>query len=189
MAGDGAVAQLVERLAGSQKAARSSRVSSTFAIPDIAALGFTLGGFVSGEGCFMISRKLPPFKDGSDRLKFVFQVTAATRDRRLLEALKSFLGYGSIQDVPARRSDYQPMSAFTIASLVGHHSATIPFAELFLIPSAKRRQFERWRQAMESYEKQHPLKRGRSICSLPGCERPVRGRGLCRSHYYQVTGY
>ena len=115
----------------------------------------------------------------------------ARRDRPLLEQLRAFLGRGSIHDIPARRRNWQPTSAFTIASFVGHHTATIPFAERYLLDSAKRRQFEHWKEAMHLYETTNAgrIRRGRSSGSEPGCEGAVRGRGLCRSHYYRATGY
>jgi hypothetical protein len=112
----------------------------------------------------------------------------ASRDRPLLEALRDHLGHGSLTDSPARRANWQPITTFAIVSMKVHHAATIPFAEQYLLPSAKRRQFENWRDAMLAYEKAHPP-RTRSICSEPGCDKFVRGRGLCRSHYYRVTGY
>lgn len=152
---------------------------------------YALGGLVAGEGCFCITRKLPPFADGSTRLSFRFQVTMASRDRPLLEALRDHLGYGSIHDTRPQRATWQPTSTFTIGSLTAHHAATIPFSEQYLLPGAKRRQFERWRDAMLAYEtaKPNPFGRGRAICSVPGCGKFVRGRGLCRSHYYRATGY
>lgn len=146
---------------------------------------------MAGEGSFCITRKLPPAVDGSVRLRFIFKVTMASRDRALLEDLRNFLGFGCINDAPARKPQWQPTSTFTIGSIRGHRMATIPFAERYLLPSAKRRQFERWRAAMDTYEITKPTRwgNGRSTCSEPGCDRPVRGRGLCRSHYYRVTGY
>ena len=66
--------------------------------------GFTLAGFVAGEGCFCITRKLPPFADGSPRLRFRFEVKVASRDRPILEALRRFLGFGSISDQAARQA-------------------------------------------------------------------------------------
>lgn len=129
--------------------------------------------------------------NGSTRLAFVFVVTVAARDRPLLEALNTFPGFGSITDRGARRPGWQPTSTFSIRSIRAHHAATIPFAEHYLMPSAKRHQFELWRDALWAYELEHPTKwgKGRSLCSEPGCEKPVRGRGLCRSHYYRATGY
>ncbi len=40
---------------------------------------------MAGEGSFFVTRKLPPAADGSVPLRFVFQVTMASRDRGLLE--------------------------------------------------------------------------------------------------------
>jgi hypothetical protein len=42
-----------------------------------------------------------------------------------------------------------------------------------------------------SYDALRPSRHGKapSSCSVDGCGRPVRGRGLCRSHYYRATGY
>jgi hypothetical protein len=114
----------------------------------------------------------------------------ARRDRMLLEALRSFLGVGSVHAAPARRH-WQPVSTFSVNSHHAHRIATIPFAEMFLRPSAKRRQFEQWRAQLDAHESRHPnpYGRGPSPCSVEGCGAPVRGRGLCRSHYYRETGY
>ena len=99
----GAVAQLVERFHGMEEVAVSSTVSST----DLLALfhrcwrsiGSTLCGLVAGEGSFIVTQATPPrFADGAARKRFVFQVTMAKRDRPALEALRTFLGYGSIGD-------------------------------------------------------------------------------------------
>jgi hypothetical protein len=150
-----------------------------------------LGGLVAGEGSFIATPKQPPFRDGSPRLRFVFSVTMATRDRPLLEALRRFLGFGNIRDVAPAKPGYEPESEYRVASLLAHHAATIPFAERFLLPCAKRDQFKKWCAAMEAQELAHPNRYGKgpSTCSVPGCEKPVRGRMLCRSHYYRATGY
>jgi hypothetical protein len=118
-------------------------------------------------------------------------MSMASRDRGLLEALQLALGFGSIQDAAPRKKHWQPISTFTVNSLRGHHRATIPFCERFLIATEKRRQFELWRDAMYSYERLHPNRYGKgpSSCSKADCSLPVRGRGLCRKHYYLETGY
>jgi hypothetical protein len=115
----------------------------------------------------------------------------ATRDSSLLEALREFLGVGSLNVQPARRKNWQPLAAFSVRSHRAHRARTIPFAEHFLLPGAKRRQFETWRDSLYEYEAMHPNRfgLGPSPCRIDGCTKPVRGRGLCRSHYYRETGY
>jgi hypothetical protein len=173
--------------------ARSIRVGSTLSgfVSTESVLEATLAGLVAGEGCFSIGRRGQSFADGSPRLRFVFSLSMASRDRRLLEALQDLLGFGCINDAPPRHAHWQPMSTLCIASNKAHRAATIPFAERFLLVSAKREQFEAWRQRLDEYERDRPSRYGKgpSPCSQAGCERPVRGRGLCRSHYYLATGY
>jgi len=91
----------------------------------------------------------------------------------------------------AARRHWQPTSVLRIHSIWAHRSATIPFAEAYLLPCAKRRQFQEWRDRLFAYDLAHPNRYGKgpSPCSVPGCEKPVRGRMLCRSHYYRATGY
>ena len=153
-------------------------------------IGYMLGGFVAGEGYFCTAR-LPRSADGRERRRFLFSVEVATRDRRLLEQLRTFLALGSICDRIGRRPGHLPTSQFRISSFRGHREATIPFAEQYLLSCAKRVQFERWRDEMEGYLQVHPSRwgLGPSPCSVPGCGNPVRGRGLCRSHYHHATGY
>jgi len=153
-------------------------------------VGFTLGGFVAGEGSFTVARSARSFHDGTPRLRWVFQVTVASRDRHLLEALRRLLQVGSIHDVAPQRAHWQPTSTYAAASRRSAHRAVIPFAERYLLPGAKRRQFERWRDALLTFERTRPTRwgLGPSPCTVPGCAKPVRGRGLCRSHY-RATGY
>jgi hypothetical protein len=115
----------------------------------------------------------------------------ASWDRPLVEQLRAALGFGSIHETPPQRAHWQPTSTLTIASGKAHRAATIPFCERYLLPSAKRDQFERWRDGFYAHEAKHRnhMVRGRSRCSVPGCDKPVRGRMLCRSHYYRATGY
>jgi LAGLIDADG endonuclease len=148
-----------------------------------------LGGLVAGEGSFVICGRGCDFvATGSPRLRFVFQVQMASRDRALLEQLQAFLGAGSIYDSPPRKSHWQPNSTFAIRSLDTHRTTTIPFADEYLLPCAKRRQFDSWRAALEAYDRDRPV-RVKGVCSVEGCGKPIRGRGLCRSHYYRVTGH
>jgi hypothetical protein len=121
----------------------------------------------------------------------VFDVVVAQRDRGMLEQLRELLGFGSIADRVARHERHLPQSAFRIGSMHAHKAATIPFCDEYLLPSAKHDQYALWRGALLSWDELRPTRYGRgpSPCSAPGCEKPVRGRGLCRSHYYRATGY
>jgi hypothetical protein len=168
--------------------ARSSRVGSTH-LSELSP--WALGGFVAGEGTFVKSTVRATYRDGTPRRRFVFQVTVASRDRPMLEALRDALGFGSISDKPPQRAHWQPTSVYTVNSRRAHFLATIPFMERYLLPSAKRSQYERWRDALIEHERARPSnwRKGPSPCSEPGCDKPVRGRGLCRSHYYRATGY
>lgn len=178
----GAVAQLVEHHTGSVRVARSSRVSSTHS-------PFFLGGLVAGEGTFVVTLGNTRV-DGDRALRFVFQLTMASRDRALLKALREHLGFGSINDRAPRKSHWQPSSTLTVASRKAHLAATVPFMDAYLLaPTHKRVQYEQWKGALLAYEEERPRKLGRSTCSEPGCAGLVRGRGLCRSHYYRATGW
>src|SRR5690349_20054436 len=149
-------------------------------------------GLVAGEGCFTFSRaSRAPRVDGSVRLRFVFELTMASRDRGIVEALRSQLEVGSIRVVTRSTARYLEQVRYNISSRRAHFAATIPFMEHYLLPSAKRVQYEQWRDALFEHDQLHPSKwrKGPSVCSEPGCGKPVRGRSLCRSHYYRATGY
>lgn len=188
----GAIAQLVERFHGMEEAGGSIPPSSTTQEScEGPVTDWSLGGFVAGEGSFGVTRKLPPFTDGSPRSRFVFTIEVAARDRALLERLQLRLGVGSVADLPARRAGWLSTSRLVVNSLRAHRRAVIPFMDAHLLPGHKRRQFELWVHAMDTYELHHPSRwgNGPSTCCVDGCERPVRGRGLCRSHYYRETGH
>ena len=186
---NGAIAQVVERLHGMEKAQGSSPCSSTLR-PGWDP--WAVAGFVAGEGCFTRSPSGKTFPDGSPGVKFVFTIQVAAHDRGLLEAVRAAIGSGSISaDRPPARPGWQPTVRFDVRSHRAHRRHTIPFMEAHLLPSHKRQQFEAWRDDLAAYEGAHPTRwgEGPSSCSILGCERPVRGRGLCRSHYHQVTGW
>jgi hypothetical protein len=172
----------MDEVAGSTPVGSTSSVVSPWA----------LGGLVAGEGSFSITRSTPePRRDGTVRLRFVFELTMANRDRALVEALRGRLGVGSIRVIAPRSSGHLVCVRYTVNSRRAHFLATIPFMERYLLPSAKRIQYERWHDALIEHEAAHPSKwrKGPSPCSETGCDKPVRGRGLCRSHYYRATGY
>jgi hypothetical protein len=149
-----------------------------------------LAGLVAGEGCFTVGT-LPPRVGGSPRLRFRFLVSMADRDLPLLIALRSFIGVGSIQYAAAPRVTWHPTATYSVSGRKGIREAVIPFCDTFLIASAKRTQYLRWRERFSDYEARFPSNwgAGPSPCAIAGCDRPVRGRGLCRVHYYRETGY
>lgn len=183
---DGAVAQTVEHHDGIVGAEGSSPSCSTLRVQD-----HTLGGFVAGEGCFYTVVNGRAWSDGDPIRKFGFKVSVATRDRALLEALRERLGAGSIHDTAPGQPHWQPQSTLTIHSLRAHRIATVPFMDRYLIAGAKRRQYLAWKQEMVDYMARHAIRAGGQPlrCSVEGCDRPLRGRRLCRRHYYRETGW
>ena len=155
-------------------------------------VGHVLGGLVAGEGCFRSTERQERFRDGTPRVRFVFELSMALVDASLVHALHSFLGgAGTVRTRSPRRPGWQPEVCLTVASERLHRSVTIPFADRYLAPCHKRAQFDRWRRELEAYRARRIalLGEGRSRCVISGCERWVRGRGLCRSHYYEATGW
>jgi hypothetical protein len=150
---------------------------------------FTLGGLVAGEGSFLVTRRLPPFADGTERRRFVFAIAMADRDRTVIEVLRAFVGGGSIRTEPPRREGWQPTCTLSIGSNRQHLRTTIPFYDRYLVTSAKREQYLDWKAELLDYLRAHPTQWGKGPSPCRICGKPVRGRGLCRSHYYEETGY
>jgi len=156
------------------------------------SVGSVLAGFVAGEGCFTSTSAGRDRVDGSRRTRFIFAVTVAERDLTLLEAMRTFLGgRGSIRRQDRGNPRWLPVVSYSISSRKAIREVVIPFCDEYLLPSAKRDQFDAWRARFDGYERAHPTQwgQGPSSCSVIGCDRPVRGQGLCRSHYYRATGY
>jgi hypothetical protein len=149
-----------------------------------------LAGVIAGEGCFLVG-SLDARVDGSPRLRFRFSMQMADRDEAILEALRRSIGVGSISHEPPRHLNCQPTATYSVSGRKGLREALIPFCDRYLLTSHKRTQYLRWREQFTAYEERFPSNwgAGPSPCSVPGCDKPVRGRGLCRAHYYRETGY
>jgi hypothetical protein len=152
---------------------------------------FHLAGYVAGEGYFAITRKKGTHKDGEPLLRFLFGVSVQRSDLPLLERLRDVLGVGSICHSRPGKEHWQPTSTYAVNSIKAHVASVIPFFDIYLLPCAKKLQFDEWRAQLFAYVEKHHVRSvyGRSICSENGCDGIVRGRGLCRRHYYAVTGY
>ena len=171
----------------------SIRVSSTsidVLVEAYRLAGAALGGVVAGEGHFGVTRKRPDFTTGEARL--TIRVLGRDGDPRHGGA-RSAAEHPALRFDPGRtptQPHWQPIAYFSITSQRAHHAAVIPFADRYLVPGAKRDQFERWRSASYAYESF--TRADMAVVpprAVPGCAEPVRGRGLCRRHYYRATGY
>lgn len=111
--------------------ARSIRVGSTPCTEPFAdwrRLGFALGGFVAGEGCFSVHRVGVPSDTGSTRVRFRFSVMVAERDAALVSTLHRHLnGAGGVHRSPARRAGWQPTVSLQVTAIGDHLRATIPY--------------------------------------------------------------
>jgi hypothetical protein len=124
-------------------------------------------------------------------MRFRFGLTMADRDRAVVVRLRDAIGAGSIaRQVPQRRG-WQPTVTLSVSGRKSLREQAIPFFDEHLVAGDKRRQYLDWRRAFTEYEAHFPSSwgAGPSPCARPGCDRPVRGRGLCRAHYYEETGY
>jgi hypothetical protein len=140
-------------------------------------LAATLAGFIAGEGCFtsLASRR------------FAFRVAVGHVDRDAIEVLHGFLGVGSVVTFPRRRPDYQDEVVYSATALCDLVGVVVPFIDEHLRPCRKRTQYLAWRAALLDHW-QHRAKRVRP-CTIDGCDRPRRAKGLCRRHYYIEHGH
>ncbi len=136
-----------------------------------------VGGFVAAEGSFTISGRPP---------SFTFAVGLGALDEGMCRGLQSFLGVGHVTAFARRQAHYDDEVCFAVRSLRELVEVVVPFMDEHLPPSYKRIQYEAWRTRLLDYW-ERDAKRVRP-CSVEGCERPRRAKGLCRSHYYAAFG-
>jgi hypothetical protein len=128
---------------------------------------------VAGEGTFT----------GTNR-KHTFAVTLGEVDAGSCELLRTFFGVGHAYHYSRRQPHYDDEVAFQVCKAADLVNVIIPFMDAHLPPSFKREQYTVWRAKVMSYW-DYQMKRRRP-CTVDGCERPQKGRGVCRIHYYEL---
>ncbi len=132
-----------------------------------------IAGFVVAEGCFTGS-KIP--------VTFDFSLGLGATDAGVCEALRDFFGVGHVHWYRRRKPHYDDEVQYVVGSLRELIDVIVPFMDEHLPPSYKRTQYEAWRTRLLDYW-EHGAKRVRP-CTVDGCDRPRRAKGLCRGHYY-----
>jgi len=141
-------------------------------VGDLAAF---LGGFIAGEGYF-----------GRYRRTFRCSVALGATDASMCSLLHEFLQVGRVRRYPRRRDHYDDEIVWVVSSLLELVHVVVPFLDEHLPASYKRDQYLSWRAQLMKYW--HTRARRRGTCTVEGCERPHRARGLCRAHYYAAYG-
>jgi len=139
---------------------------------DLAAF---VAGFICAEGCFKRESR-----------RFALSVGLGATDAATCHLLHAFFGVGHVYWHPRRKPHYDDEVVYVVQPLNELIEVIVPFMDEHLPPSYKRRQYEAWRAALLDYWA-NDAKRLR-VCSLDGCDRPNRARGLCRRHYYEAFG-
>jgi len=144
-------------------------------VPPAGDLAAFLGGFVAAEGCF-----------GHSGNRFRFAIGLGSIDASLCDVFAATLGVGRISRSFRRKSNYDDEVTFAVQSLRQLVEVVVPFMDAHLPASHKRAQYDAWREELLAYWKDRAKRR--RPCTAPGCHRPRRARGLCRSHYYDLHG-
>lgn len=132
-----------------------------------------LGGFVAAEGSFI--------RTGN---RFRFAISLGATDVQMCEFAARLLAVGRVYRYPKRKPHFDDEVLFTVQSIKALVTHIVPFMNDWLPPSKKREQYLEWRrQLLDFWE--HDARRRRP-CTVDGCDRPQRGKGLCRHHYYAV---
>ena len=130
---------------------------------------------MAGEGTFTGTKR-----------KHTFAVTLGEVDAGSCELLRSFFGVGYVYHYPRRQPHYDDEVAFQVCKTADLVNVIIPFMDEHLPASYKREQYTEWRAKVINFW-EHDMKRRRP-CTVDDCERPQRGRGVCRIHYYALYG-
>jgi hypothetical protein len=151
-------------------------VSTTTGRP-VTEIAAFIGGFVAAEGTFVAR----PW-DGH----FAFTVALGATDRETVELLHRFFRCGRTTWRRRRKEHFDDEVAFVVRKLRDLVDTLVPFMDRHLEESYKRRQYLAWRAEVLDYW-EHGMRR-RRLCTVEGCERIQRAKGLCRHHYYVAFG-
>lgn len=134
-----------------------------------------LGGFVAAEGTFVQTGE-----------RFRFAVALGAHDLRTCELLRDFLGVGTVRVYARRAVQNDDEAIFAVQAIDDLVDVVVPFLDEHLPPSFKREQFRSWRSCL--LDRAARMRRGRTPCSVDGCDDPVRASGYCRAHLYRCLG-
>lgn len=137
-------------------------------------VGSFIGGFVAAEGCFTWN---------GDRL-FMFEVALGATDAGMVELMHEFFGVGRVGFGRRRKAHYDDETYLHVRKTQDLVEVIVPFMDEHLPPSYKREQYEAWRAALLDHW-EHRASRRRP-CTVAGCDRPQKGRGVCRHHYFAL---
>ena len=104
-----------------------------------------IGGFVAAEGTFTGATV------GTQR-RFTFAIALGATDRKLCEALPAFFDYGATRWSPRRRPHYDDEVTYRAQAIPDLVTRIVPFMDLWLPISYKRRQYEVWRADLVAYD-------------------------------------
>jgi hypothetical protein len=161
-------------VATSTSAGKGSVAPTTTKPPATDVAGY-VGGFVAAEGTFTRTNR-----------NHTFRVSLGEVDAVSCELLRAFFGVGHVYHYARRREHYDDEVVFQVRRTQDLVNVIIPFMDEHLPASYKRQQYGAWRAEVIDFW-DYQMKRRRN-CTIDGCGRPQKGRGVCRIHYYALYG-
>lgn len=107
-------------------------------------------------------------------------------DHGMVEFAAEVLGVGRVYSYPRRQPHFHDESIFAVRPIRELAEVVVPFMDVHLPPSKKRQQYLAWREQLLAHW-EHDARRRRE-CTVEGCSKLQRGKGLCRHHYYREFG-
>jgi hypothetical protein len=113
-------------------------------------------------------------------------VALGAADAGMCALLHEFLEVGHVRRYPRRRDHYDDEVVWVVRSLRELIEVVVPFLDEHLPASYKRDQYLVWRADLLAYWDGRAKRRRE--CTVEGCDRAQRAKGLCRRHYYAAYG-